>query len=131
MFQAVLATFGTTVTMLVLYRAGALRATPGFTKGVIAATGGIALLYLISIGMGLFGLQVPFIHESGPIGIGFSLVVVVLAALNLILDFDLIEKGAQAHAPKHMEWYCAQALLVTIVWLYLEILRLLSKAHSK
>ncbi len=130
-FQAVLATFGTAATMLVLFRIGALRATPAFKKGVIAATGGIAIVYLVSMVMGFFGMQVPFIHEAGIIGIGFSVVVVVLAALNLVLDFDMIQKGAQAHAPKYMEWFCALGLLVTLVWLYLEILRLLSKLRSK
>jgi uncharacterized YccA/Bax inhibitor family protein len=130
-FQAVLATFGTAATMLILFRSGTLRATPTFKKGVIAATGGIAIVYLISFVMSFFGTQIPFIHEAGPIGIGFSVVVVVLASLNLILDFDLIQRGIQSHAPKYMEWFCALGLLVTLVWLYLEILRLLSKLRSK
>lgn len=130
-FQAVLATLGTTGMMLLLYKSGTIRATPAFTKGVFAATGGIAIMYLISMVMGFFGMHIPFIHEAGPIGIGFSVVVVVLASLNLILDFDMIKRGAQAHAPKYMEWYCGLGLLLTVVWLYLEILRLLSKTRSK
>jgi len=130
-FQAVIATFGVAATMLVLYRVGALRATPAFKKGVIAATGGIAILYLVSMVMGFFGVQIPFIHQAGPVGIAFSAVVVCVAALNLILDFDNIQRGEAAHAPKYMEWFCALGLLVTLVWLYLEILNLLSKARSK
>ena len=130
-FQAVIATFGTGATMLVLYRVGALRATPSFKKGVIAATGGIAIVYLVSMVLGFFGINVPYVHSAGPIGIAFSAIVVCVAALNLILDFDLIERGAKAHAPKYMEWFCAMGLIVTLVWLYLEILRLLSKMRSK
>ena len=98
---------------------------------MVAATGGIALLYFVSIIMGFFGARIPFIHESGPLGIGFSLFVVVIASLNLVLDFDFIEKGAQVGAPKHMEWYGAFGLIVTLVWLYLEILRLLAKTRRR
>ena len=97
----------------------------------MAATGGIALLYLVSMGLGLFGKSIPFIHDSGPIGIAFSVFVVGLAALNLVLDFDFIEDGARRGAPKYMEWYGAFGLLVTLVWLYLEILRLLSKLSDR
>jgi uncharacterized YccA/Bax inhibitor family protein len=129
--QAVILTIGVLVTLLLAYRAGILRATEGFKRGVVAATGAICLLYLVSLGLGIFGVQIPRIYGSGPIGIGFSLVVVVIAALNLVLDFDLIETGAAQGAPKYMEWYGAFALLVTLIWLYMEILRLLSKLRRR
>jgi uncharacterized YccA/Bax inhibitor family protein len=129
--QAVALTFGTLAVMLVAYRTGLVRATENFKLGVVAATGGIAMLYLVSIVMGLFGARIPFIHESGLVGIGFSLFVVVIAALNLVLDFDFIEKGSEMGAPRYMEWYAAFGLLVTLVWLYLEILRLLAKLQSR
>ena len=99
--------------------------------GVVAATGGIALVYIVSLVLGFFGIQVPLIHGNGILGIGFSLVVVGVAALNLVLDFDLIERGAAAGAPKHMEWYSAFGLMVTLIWLYLEMLRLLAKLNSR
>src|SRR5262249_30218582 len=124
-------TIGTLAVMLVAYRSGAIRASENFTRGIVAATGAIALVYLVSIGVGFFGGRMPLIHDSGPIGILFSLVVVAVAALNLVLDFDLIERGAQSGAPKYMEWYGAFALLVTIVWLYLELLRLLAKLQGR
>ena len=89
------------------------------------------MVYMVGWVMSFFGAGIPYIHESGAIGIGFSLFVVVIAALNLILDFDLIEQGAKSGAPKYMEWYGGFALLVTLVWLYLEILRLLSKLRSR
>jgi len=129
--NAVGLTFGTLAALLLAYRAGLVRATEKFKLGVFAATGGIALLYLVSMVMGFFGASIPFIHGSGPIGIGFSLVVVVIAALNLVLDFDFIERGAAAGAPKYMEWYAAFGLLVTLVWLYLEMLRLLAKLQDR
>lgn len=128
--QAVMLTAGVLAVMLVLYRTRIIRVTDRFRTGVVAATGAIVLLYLVDLGLRAFtSVQVPFIHEGGLLGIGFSLVVVGLAALNLALDFDLIERGTQAGAPKYMEWYGAFALMVTLVWLYLEILRLLSKAR--
>jgi uncharacterized YccA/Bax inhibitor family protein len=117
--------------LLLAYRSGLIRATENLKLGVVAATGGIALVYLVSMGLGFFGRRVPYIHDSGPIGIGFSVVVIVIAALNLVLDFDFIEKGAEVGAPKYMEWYGAFGLLVTLVWLYLEILRLLSKLQGR
>jgi len=126
-FQAVCLTFGTLFMLLMAYQTGWIRATENFKLGVTAATGGICMLYLVSMVMGFFGMQIPFIHESGPIGIGFSVFVVIIAALNLVLDFDFIEHGAEHGAPKYMEWYAAFGLLVTLVWLYIEILRLLSK----
>ncbi|WP_225000133.1 Bax inhibitor-1/YccA family protein [Cesiribacter sp. SM1] len=130
-FQAVGLTLGVFISMLVAYKTGVIKATEGFRAGLMAATGAVALVYVISFVMSLFGYQIPYIHESGLIGIGFSVVVVVIAALNLILDFAFIEEGAAMGAPKHMEWYAAFSLLVTLVWLYLEILRLLAKLSSR
>lgn len=128
--QAVGLTFGTLAALLMAYRSGLVRATENFKLGVVAATGGIALLYLANLGMRLFGFDgMAFIHEGGALGIGFSAVVVVIAALNLVLDFDFIEQGVEQGAPKYMEWYGAFGLLVTLVWLYLEILRLLGKSR--
>ena len=129
--QAVGLTFGTLAALLIAYRSGLINATENFKLGVVAATGGIALLYLVNIVMGFFGKSMPFIHDSGLMGIAFSGFVVVVAALNLVLDFDFIETGVEQRAPKYMEWYAAFGLLVTLVWLYLEILRLLSKLQSR
>lgn len=129
--QAVALTFGTLAVLLVAYRTGLVRATENFKLGVVAATGGIAMLYLVGFVMSFFGAGIPYIHESGLVGIGFSLFVVVIAALNLVLDFDFIEKGSEMGAPRYMEWYAAFGLLVTLVWLYLEILRLLAKLQSR
>ncbi|MGI8937062.1 MAG: Bax inhibitor-1/YccA family membrane protein [Iamia sp.] len=125
--QAVGLTIAVFAMMLVLYATGRIRVTPRFRLGVIAATGGIFLVYMVSFVVSLFGGNVPFIHDSGPIGIGFSLFVVVIAALMLTLDFDFIDRAEQAGAPQHMEWFAALSLVVTLVWLYLEMLRLLSK----
>ena len=130
--QAVGLTFGTLGALLLAYRSGLIKATENFKLGVVAATGGIALLYLVNIGMRLFGFEgMGFIHEGSTIGILFSVGVVIVAALNLVLDFDFIENGVEQQAPKYMEWYAAFGLLVTLVWLYLEILRLLSKLQSR
>lgn len=129
--NAVGLTLGTLAALLVAYRSGVIRATENFKLGVFAATGGIALLYLVSFALGFFGKTVPFIHDTGPIGIGFSVVVVGVAALNLVLDFDFIERGSAHGAPKYMEWYAAFGLLVTLVWLYLELLRLLAKIQGR
>ncbi|MGY4515583.1 Bax inhibitor-1/YccA family protein [Lysobacter sp. HA18] len=130
--QAVGLTFATLAALLVAYRSGLIRATENFKLGVVAATGGIALLYLINMGMRLFGFSgMGFIHDSGTVGIIFSLFVVVVAALNLVMDFDFIEQGVEQGAPKYMEWYGAFGLLVTLVWLYLEMLRLLSKLSRR
>jgi uncharacterized YccA/Bax inhibitor family protein len=104
-----------------------IKATENFKLGIAAATGGILLVYLATWILGFFGIQIPWIHESGMMGIGFSVFVVVIAALNLVLDFDFIENGCAQGAPKYMEWFAAFGLLVTLVWLYLEILRLLAK----
>ncbi|MAR90065.1 MAG: Bax inhibitor-1/YccA family protein [Pseudomonadota bacterium] len=129
--QAVGLTFGTLLALLMAYRSGMIKVTQNFRLGVVAATGAVALIYLVNIGMRLFGFEgMGFIHDSGPIGIGFSLVVVAIAALNLVLDFDFIENAVAAGAPKYMEWYAAFGLMVTLVWLYLEMLRLLSKLRG-
>jgi uncharacterized YccA/Bax inhibitor family protein len=129
--QAALLTFGTLAAMLVAYRSGAIQVTEKFKLIVAAATGGIALLYLVSIALGFFGIQMPYIFGNGAIGIGFSLVVVAIAALNLVMDFDFIAQSSQKGLPKYMEWYSAFALLVTLVWLYIEMLRLLAKLRSR
>lgn len=129
--QAVGLTFGTLFCLLAAYRSGLIAATENFKLGVVAATGGICVVYLISIVARLFGTDVPMIHEAGTVGIGFSLFVVVIAALNLVLDFDFIEQGVEYGAPKYMEWYGAFGLVVTLIWLYLEILRLLMKLRSR
>ena len=129
--NAVGLTFGCLAALLAAYSTGLIRPSENFKLGVMAATGGVALLYLVSMVLGFFGTTVPFIHDSGWIGIGFSLFVVGLAALNLVLDFDFIEEGARRGAPRYMEWYGAFGLLVTLVWLYLEILRLLGKLQNR
>jgi len=129
--QAVFLTFGTLAALLLAYRSGLIKATENFKLGVAAATGGIFILYLISLALGFFNIPMPFLHSSSPLGILVSAIIVVIAALNLVLDFDFIEQGAERGAPKYMEWYGAFGLLVTLIWLYLEILRLLAKLQSR
>ena len=129
--NAVGLTFGTAIAMYLLYSFRIIQATQKFKAVIFTATAGIAIFYLITFVLSFFGIQIPFLHEGSLLGIGFSLFVVAIAALNLILDFDMIEQGAALGAPKYMEWYGAFGLLVTIVWLYLEILRLLSKLSSR
>lgn len=130
--QAVSLTFAVMFVMLLAYKFGVIRATRGFKLGVIAATGGIALVYVVNLVMSLFfHTQVSFLYSSTPLGIGISLFIVVIAALNLIIDFDMIETAARMGAPKYMEWYGAFGLMVTLVWLYLEILRLLGKVRNR
>jgi uncharacterized YccA/Bax inhibitor family protein len=129
--QAVGLTFGTLFVLLLAYRSGLIRVTEKFKLGVVAATGGIAVFYLVEFVLGFFGVHFAAINGSGLLGIGFSVVVVIVAALNLVLDFDFIESGVNAGAPKYMEWYGAFGLIVTLVWLYLEILRLLAKLNSR
>lgn len=124
-------TFGTAIAMYLLYSFRIIKATQKFKAIIFTATAGIAIFYLITMVLGMFGIAVPFIHEGSTFGIIFSLFVVGIAALNLILDFDMIEKGAESGAPKYMEWYGAFGLLVTIIWLYLEILRLLAKLSGR
>jgi uncharacterized YccA/Bax inhibitor family protein len=128
--QAVGLSIGVLAVMLFFYGTGLIRATEKFKIGVVAATGAICLVYLADFVLSLFGIRVPFIHETGMLGIGFSFAVVVIAALNLILDFDFIEKGVARRAPKYMEWYGGFSLLVTLVWMYLEVLRLLAKLRG-
>ena len=129
--QAVGLTFGTLFALLLIYKTRIIKVTDNFRLGVFAATGGIALYYLVSIILGFFKIQAPMIYDSGIMGIGFSVFVVIIAALNLVLDFDYIEKASQSNVPKYMEWYGAFALMITLVWLYLEILRLLSKTRRR
>ncbi|MFH1846847.1 MAG: Bax inhibitor-1/YccA family protein [Candidatus Omnitrophota bacterium] len=129
--QAVALTFGTLFCLLLAYKSRLIKATENFKLGVISATGAVALFYLISIILSFFGIQMTLIHDSGPFGIIFSLIVVSIAALNLVLDFDFIENGEKNRAPKYMEWYGAFGLIITLIWLYLEILRLLSKMRSR
>ena len=129
--QAIALTFGTLAVLLMAYRSGVIKATENFKLGLVAATGAVFMIYMATMVLGFFGVSIPFIHESGLIGIIFSLVVVVIAALNLVLDFDFIERGVERGAPKYMEWYAAFGLMVTLVWLYLEILRLLAKLQDR
>ena len=125
--QAVGLTFGVAIAMFLLYNFRVIRATEKFKSIIISATMGIAIFYLISMVLSLFHVNMPFLYDSSPLGIGLSLFIVAIAALNLIIDFDMIEQGAEQGAPKFMEWYGAFGLLVTIVWLYIEILKLLSR----
>lgn len=125
--QAVLLTAAILGVMLFAYKFGIIKPSQRFRSGVMIATGGIGLVYLASFMMNIFGLNMPYIHDGGPIGIGISVFIVIIAALNLILDFSFIENAANQNAPKYMEWYAAFGLMVTLIWLYLEILRLLSK----
>ena len=129
--SAVLLTFAVLAAMIGLYKAGVIRATPKFRRMIFAATAGIAIFYMVSFVARMFGFQMPLIYNNGLFGIGFSLFVVGLAAFNLIIDLDNIEQGVEYGAPKYMEWYCAFSMIVTIVWLYIEILRLLSKISSR
>ena len=131
--QAVFLTFSIFVALLFAYKSGIIKPTENFKLGVFAATAGIGLLYLASFIMSFFGSGLPMMNPSNTsmFSIGFSVFVVVIASLNLVLDFDFIEEGAENGAPKYMEWYGAFGLLVTLVWLYLEILRLLAKLQSR
>jgi uncharacterized YccA/Bax inhibitor family protein len=129
--HAVGLTFGTLGVLLLAYTSGMVRATDKFKVGVVAATGGIALVYLVDIGLRFFGMQVPLINDAGPWGIAVSLFIVAIAALNLILDFDFVETGVNEHAAKYMEWYGAFGIMVTLIWLYMEILRLLAKIRRR
>jgi uncharacterized YccA/Bax inhibitor family protein len=129
--QAIFLTFGTLGALLLAYKSGLIRATENFKLGVFAATGGIAFLYLINFVMGFFSSGIGIISSNNTMGILFSAFVVVIAALNLVLDFDFIEEGVEKGAPKYMEWFGAFGLLVTLIWLYIEILRLLAKLNSR
>jgi len=125
--QSVGLTFGIMFCLLILYKTQVIQVTEKFKIGVVSATGAICLLYIVDLVLMFFGKPISFIHQGGTIGILFSLFVVTIASLNLILDFDFITQGVANHSPKYMEWYSAFGLVVTLVWLYLEILRLLAK----
>ncbi|MEX0768196.1 MAG: Bax inhibitor-1/YccA family protein [Microthrixaceae bacterium] len=128
--QAILATFGVFLAMLVMYGLRILRATPKFTKGVIGATFGIMIMYLFGFVLSLFTNMEPPWQGGGLLSIGISVVIVIVASLNLILDFDFIERGSKNNLPAYMDWYAAFGLILTLVWLYLEMLRLLSKIRQ-
>lgn len=129
-FKAVALTFAVLFVMLFIYKSGLIKVTDRFRRGVIIATGAVLLVYVLNLLLSLFGIQMPFLHEGGLLGIGLSLAIVAIASLNLLLDFDNFEKGAKQGAPKYFEWFCAMGLLVTLVWLYIEILRLLAILNS-
>ena len=131
--QAIGLTLGILASLLLAYRSGMIKATENFKLGVVAATGGIFLVYMASFVMSFFGASISVLDptNSSLMSIGFSLFIIVIASLNLVLDFDFIEEGAKKGAPKYMEWYGAFGLLVTLIWLYLEILKLLSKLRSR
>jgi uncharacterized YccA/Bax inhibitor family protein len=129
--EAVGLTFGTLFVLLLAYKSGLIKVTQKFRLGVVAATGGIALFYFLEIILSFFGINFTTVNGPSVFGIGFSLIVVAVAALNLVLDFDFVEQGVSYGAPKYMEWYAAFGIMVTLVWLYLEILRLLSKMRSR
>jgi uncharacterized YccA/Bax inhibitor family protein len=130
-FNAICLTFGVLFSLLFAYQTGFIKATENLKLGIFAATGAIGLIYLVNMVMGFFGSGIPLIHSSGTFGIIFSLGVVIVAALNLVLDFDFIENGAEKGAPKYMEWVGALGLMVTLVWLYIEILRLFYKLNDR
>jgi uncharacterized YccA/Bax inhibitor family protein len=130
-FHAVISTLGILASMLFIYKSKIIEVTDKFRSGIAMAVGGIFFLYLINLVLSLFGVNMPFLHDSSPLSIGISIAVIVIATLNLLVDFDNIEKGAKYGAPKFMEWYSAMGLVVTLVWLYLELLRLLSKLASR
>jgi uncharacterized YccA/Bax inhibitor family protein len=130
-FNALVLTFGILGVMLAVYRSGLIKVTNRFAMIMSSAIGAICLLYMVNMVMHFFGASIPFVHSSGPIGIGFSVVVIGLASFSLLLDFEFIVRGESAGLPRHMEWYAGFGLLVTLVWLYLEILRLLAKLQSR
>lgn len=130
-FQAVVLTIGVLLSLLLAYKSGLIKVTKNFRLGVIAATGAIFLVYVFSFIGGFFGFEIPHLHEATPFGIAISVIIVIIAALNLVLDFDFIENASESKVPKYFEWYGAFGLLVTLIWLYLEILRLLSKLRSR
>lgn len=129
--NAMMLTFGVLGLMLLLYTTRTIVVTGRMVKGVLIATGSVMLVYLVDMILNLFGISVPFIHQSGPLGIGISLVIVGIAAFNLLVDFAVVEQNVSRGSPKFMEWYCGMALLVTLVWLYLELLRLLTKLRGR
>lgn len=130
-FQAIGLTFTTLAAMLLAYQSGIIPASQSFRLGIVAATGGLAVFYLITFALSFFNIQVPGVFGNGWVGIGFSLFAITIAALNFVLDFDFIVAGARNRAPKYMEWYAGFAMMVTLVWLYIEFLRLLSKLRER
>jgi uncharacterized YccA/Bax inhibitor family protein len=129
-FQAVSLTIAVLFAMLFLYRSGLVKVTEKLRSGVYMATGAIALVYILNFVLSFFGISVPYLHSGGPIGIGISLVIIGVAAFNLLLDFDNFEKGERHGAPAYMEWFFGMGLLITLVWLYIEILRLIAIVSS-
>lgn len=129
--QAILLTAGIFLAMLLIYKFRLIKVTENFKLGVAAATGGIAIYYLLFLGFGLFGMELPLVASNSVYGIGFTILIIIIAAFNLVVDFDFIESGVNKQAPKYMEWYASFGLFITIIWLYLEILRLLGKARSR
>lgn len=125
-FQAVTLTMAVLFVMLFIYKTGIIKVTDKLRAGVMMATGAVVVVYLLSWVLSMFGINMPYLHEGGAIGIGISLVIIGIAAMNLLLDFDNFEKGEQFGSPKYMEWFCAMGLLITLVWLYIEILRLIA-----
>lgn len=130
-YNAVILTIGVFAAMLMIYRSGLIKVTQRFRMGILAATGGVALVYIASLVLGFFGFEVGLVTGTGMFGIGFSLLVIVIAALNLVLDFDLIQKGVEAKAPLYFEWFAAFGLIITLIWLYIEMLRLLAKLQRR
>ncbi len=129
--NAVLLTFSVLALFLFLYATRIVRVTQGMKVAIIAATGAIFVVYLVDMVLHLFGISVPFLYSNGWMGIGINLLICGVAAFNFFLDFDAIEGYIRSGSPKYMEWYSGMALLITLVWLYLEILRLLSKLQSR
>lgn len=129
-FQAVSLTLSILFAMLFIYKMGFIKVTAKFRSGVIMATMGIFMVYILNFALSFFGINIPFLHEGGMIGIGISLFIIGIASMNLLLDFDNFEKGEQYGAPKYMEWFSGMGLLVTLVWLYIEVLRLLAVLSS-
>ena len=129
--QAITITFGIAFSMFALYRFGFIQVTDKFRMGVMGATSGIFVVYMLSMLLGFFGIQIPFMHSSGMFGIGFNLFVIGIASMNLVLDFDFIDRAIRSNAPERMEWMGAFGLMVTLVWLYIEVLKLLSRLNRR
>ncbi len=129
--QAVAMTVGVFAVMLFLFATRVIKVTDKLRMGIVAATGGIMLVYVLNLVLSLFGGNLAFLQSSSAMGIGISVLIVGVAAFNLLLDFDFVERGVEAGAPRYMEWYAAFGLLVTLIWLYLELLRLLAKLQRR
>lgn len=128
--QAVLLTFSCMLIMLMLYKFEIIKVTEKLKSGIIMATGTVFVVYLMAFAFSMFGVNIPYLHEGGLMGIGFSVLVIGVAAMNLLLDFDMFEKGVESRSPQYMEWFCGMSLMITLVWLYVEFLRLLSKLRD-